>query len=304
MYCIFNTKYIQKFQKMFNPDKIWFFIEVIIKRLIFRKSICPFCKTAYRRQYRTIDSKYIFLKLIECGQCGLFYRVPTSNQLCSVRFYQKRYKQGYTTDLPNEIQLKKLLAQNFIKTSRDYSRFINLFKDLNIENGSRIIDYGCSWGYGVYQLQKAGYNTTGFEISYTRAAYGNNELNLNIYSQLNDISGLFDIFFSSHVLEHVQDLNQTIEFGMAHLKSEGYFIAITPNGSLAYKNFYPKAYHKSWGKVHPLLLNENFFIKNFINRPCFICGFSSYQKYLGKWDGQTLLIGDLNDFELLIIFKK
>jgi len=69
---------------------------------------------------------------------------------------------------------------------------------------------------------------------------------LKVYSSLADIEGTFDIFFSSHVLEHVSSVRDTIQFGMNLLKNNGLFIALTPNGSKEFQSSNFESWNKLW----------------------------------------------------------
>ncbi len=56
-------------------------------------------------------------------------------------------------------------------------------------------------------------------------------LHQNVVSNFEDVSGKFDVFFSSHVLEHVPDLRKVFEYAASVLRRGGIFVAFTPNGS-------------------------------------------------------------------------
>ncbi|GHB62892.1 class I SAM-dependent methyltransferase [Persicitalea jodogahamensis] len=98
-------------------------------------------------------------------------------------------------------------------------------------NDISILDYGSSWGYQSFQFLKEGYNCSSYEISKQRAEFGNNKLRLNIQTDEQSLPEFNDIFFSSHVIEHVPSPSKMIKLGTKLLKENGYFIEISPNGS-------------------------------------------------------------------------
>ena len=127
---------------------------------------------------------------------------------------------------------------------------------------AKVLDYGCSWGYGVYQLCTAGYNTVGYEISVPRMRYGIEKLGITGFTDVGKITGDLDVFFSAHVLEHVPDLNAVFDVAKKLLKPGGIFIAVTPNGSVSFRKKMPFNFHRLWGKVHPILLTDEFITAN------------------------------------------
>src|SRR5258706_1700507 len=234
----------------------------IRKSLLNRKSICPNCK--YHLEHsKPIDRKYIVTKLVACPMCSILVRLPTDDDQESNQFYQEEYTQGYTTDCPSEDILQQLIKTNFEGTERDYTRYIRFFEFLGIAKTSKVLDFGCSWGYGLFQFAKHGYRAEGFEVSRPRANYGREKMSLTISSKSEEIKGKFDVIFSAHVLEHLSDFSEINDLYKNNLADGGYFVAITPNGSHDFYVADYKAYHQLWGKVHPVLLTDKFGKKNF-----------------------------------------
>jgi 2-polyprenyl-3-methyl-5-hydroxy-6-metoxy-1,4-benzoquinol methylase len=195
----------------------------------------------------------------------LLYRAPTSSEEENQKYYQEEYRQGYTTDMPSPVELERLLATGFIGTERDYSDKIAVLKALSSKSGDALFDYGCSWGYGSWQLAKSGFQVTGFEISEPRAAYAREYLGINVISKLseinkaNDLIGKFDFFFSCHVVEHVPSVSAVLDLAFHFLKPRGLLVVFTPNGSLAYRNTNPTVWHTFWGFVHTNFLDDVYY---------------------------------------------
>ena len=154
--------------------------------------------------------------------------------------------------MPTEEELSELKSQEFNAGSdRSIARLLPIFEAAagKIQD-TKIVDYGTSWGYISYQLKKVGMNVQSYEISRPRANYGNQNLGLNIVSNVNELKGENDVFFSSHVIEHVPSVSKMIEIGKSVLSKDGVFIAICPNGSPMRKAMHPKNHHSAWGQVH------------------------------------------------------
>src|SRR5262249_9316491 len=126
---------------------------------------CPNCGHA---NSEIIDCKYVVSQLRRCNHCKLMFRTPTDHPAKNQQFYEREYAQGFTTDVPSASELQSLKSNNFAETEKDYSYYVNVLKRLGLRNGARIFDFGCSWGYGSYQLMAAGYNVTSFEVDRTR----------------------------------------------------------------------------------------------------------------------------------------
>ena len=173
---------------------------------------------------------------------------------------------------------------------------------------SNLFDYGCSWGYGSFQLKKI-FNVVSYEISTPRAEYAKRKLNINVLNSsdlknIDKIKNNFEFFFMSHVLEHLPKPNKILKFGLNLLKKDGFLVCFTPNGSIEHKKN-NKNWSKLWGMVHPNMIDENFYKSIF----------ADYKYYIGSvpYDmeniqnfvrGNEIMIDNLSGKELMIIVKK
>jgi 2-polyprenyl-3-methyl-5-hydroxy-6-metoxy-1,4-benzoquinol methylase len=282
-------------------QKIKYFIDSFLATG--QKPECPFCKN---HDLKELDRKYLVTRLMECQTCHLYFRYPVDRKEENFEFYQKEYveQDQIATVLPDEHALNDMIATNFSNTSKNGDRFLNLFARLfPAEKSLRIVDYGCSWGYLAYQFAKAGHEVQGYEISRSRALYGINWLNLQISTDENALTGNNQIFFSSHVIEHHPDISAMVKLAEKLLAPGGYFIAVSPNGSAAFRQKNPAAFHQAWGKVHPNYLNGDFY-KYLFRDWSFYIGSSPFNMGnihpLQKGDSR---VDDLSGEELLVIAK-
>tara|TARA_Y100000389_G_scaffold185881_1_gene205704 strand:- start:698 stop:1612 length:915 start_codon:yes stop_codon:yes gene_type:complete len=293
------------------------YLKISLKKFILNKGyVCPSCNS---KHLSTIERKYLISSLKRCKNCELLFRAPTTTHEENKIFYQEDYSEGFTTDCPNNEELEILKNNNFISTDKDYTRYIEILKKIKNEynhNNLKLFDYGCSWGYGSYQLQKE-FNVTSYEVSLPRARYAIEKLNINVLNQkelekLENTENVFDIFFMSHVLEHLPNPKKTLEFAMKVLKKDGYLISFTPNGSFAHKKL-AKNWSQLWGNVHPNFIDEKFYSKHFENNKYYIGSTSRLKKKPFFYDQPTIenflkapsqLIDDISGAELLIMAKK
>jgi hypothetical protein len=154
---------------------------------------------------RTVSRKYLITELRRCAECELMFRVPVDDAETSRRFYcNGSYRQGFTTDLPDAAALERLKATNFRDSPKDYSVYVSVLDALGLGPGDFLFDFGCSWGYGAYQLEVHGFRVVAHEISADRRAYAAERLGIKF---IGDLDGLepghslferFDCFFSAH----------------------------------------------------------------------------------------------------------
>ena len=262
---------------------------------------CPNCGSL---RNKIIKRKYLVTTLRECQKCFLLFRAPTTTTKENKKFYQEKYIAGYTTDCPNDEELKKLINTNFDTTERSYKEYIEILKLIHQEKNPKILDFGCSWGYGSYQLNKSGFDVESYEISESRRKFKKEKLNIKTIDNLDNIKDeYFDIFFSSHVLEHVPNLNYILNLANRITKKNGLFIAFTPNGSFSHKKKNSN-WNKLWGMVHPNFLNEIFY-KNYFKDHKYYISSNSYNidNIKNFINGNKNFCDNLEGEELLIIVK-
>jgi hypothetical protein len=67
------------------------------------------------------------------------------------------------------------------------------------------------------------------------------------------------------VLEHVPAVSHFFSYAHKKLKKAGLFLALTPNGSEAFRSRQKKSWNKLWGMVHPNFLDDRFYKKAYPN---------------------------------------
>lgn len=191
------------------------------------------------------------------------YRYPKDHAEKSREFYQNTYREGMTTDFPDQSELEGLLDSNFTNTEKDFSEKINLVH--RFSPGLNLLDFGCSWGYGLYQFQRAGFNAIGFEISEQRARYGREKLGVQILSNSQELGDLrpasFDVIFSNHVLEHLSTPRIAFEVFDRLLAEEGTLLIFVPNCGGVNATRYGVRWGPMIGEKHVLALTAKYFSK-------------------------------------------
>lgn len=189
---------------------------------------CPYCQSTTTE---IVGRKYLVLQLRKCASCNLMFRWPKDTVAVNRAFYQRKYQESLTTELPDPATVTQMKKTQFRGTQKDFADKVAVLQA--VVPAGRVLDFGCSWGYGTFQLQQAGYQVVGFEISQPRAAFGREYLSVNIiddYATLDQYPpASFDVIFSSHVLEHLPDFTGVFERFDTLLKPDGVLLLFTPN---------------------------------------------------------------------------
>lgn len=280
-----------------NPASLRYLMSAAAAKIGGRAIACPACGHS---NTECIARKHLVTELHRCELCQLLFRAPTMTAETSREFYQDAYSQGFTTDLPDEATLELLLAGKFRSTEKDYSPYVSILTSLRVPAGARLFDFGCSWGYGTWQLKAHGFDVQAFEISSPRACFARERLGLDVHDSLPPPTPSFDVFFSAHVLEHVPSVTESIDYGFSMLKPGGLFIAFTPNGSEAFRRARPWNWMKAWGLVHPNLLDDRYYQTVCANRRHLITSSPYATRELGQWRAGSInrTVGDLAGDEL------
>ncbi len=269
----------------------------------FRPAACPYCSD---KLLTIIDKKYWVTKLVECNNCQLRFRLPTDRDTDRDKFYNSIYKQkGITTDLPSPEELKHLMATKFNNTIRSVDRVKDILISLNGPlAGKSILDFGCSWGYISWQFQELGMHVQGFEIGKNRAEYGRKNLGVDIVGDKTQLNKNFNFVFSSHVIEHLNDINAYVTISFEKLDEGGFIVIICPNGSDDLMQGTFPVFHNFWGQVHPNMLSSAFYKTVFKDRPFYISSSPYNLIGISNWDQITQVTEMNGGDELLCIVKK
>jgi 2-polyprenyl-3-methyl-5-hydroxy-6-metoxy-1,4-benzoquinol methylase len=272
-----------------------------------RSTQCPNCGGI---SSHLVSRKYLVTELRRCAQCALMFRLPADSIEESLTFYNDgSYRQDFTTDLPDDAMLDRLMAANFRGSPKDYKVYIAMLDALGLRPGDSLFDFGCSWGYGVYQLRRRGFRVTAHEISAARRAYAADRLGIEFIEDLDALEPehplfeSFDCFFSAHVLEHVPCPRQIFEWAGKLLRPGGLFVSFTPNGSKAHRRR-NQQWNKLWGQVHPNLIDDRFLRRSFVEWPRLLTSAPYICEAVERPRSGETLLGSLDGSELMFAAVK
>ena len=265
----------------------------------FQEKKCPYCGV---KESMVIDRKYVVTKLLKCKNCQLNFRFPKDTS----RFLEKFYQSDYSVDthiitkMPSDSELMKQMDENFETNVRNVVKYI---RAINNKNNLKVLDYGCSWGYTLFQLKKEGYDVQGYEISKPRASFGK-KLNVEIVTSTDEIRNDNDIIICSHVIEHLSDIKSFFQIVASKLKKDGILIVWCPNGSDEYRKREPEIFHVNWGFLHPNYIDIQFVTFALKQHPFLILTGDWYydETVIQNWNKYTQQVpGSKDGKELLFI---
>jgi len=224
-----------------------------LSRIATADTTCPACGSA---STRVVDRKYLVTSLLECLSCRLRFRIPKEEPGEANNFYQDTYREGMTTQMPPDDILKLFMLNKFIGTEKNFAPYIDVCLAAGLQPGARILDFGCSWGYGSWQFRQAGFEVFSSEISRPRREYARTKLDCRMLENPASVAGTIDCFFSAHVIEHLPDPGILFAMAQSAITNSGIIVTFCPNGDP--QSEWSDHYSDLWGRKHPLVITPAF----------------------------------------------
>ncbi|MDD2676315.1 MAG: class I SAM-dependent methyltransferase [Methylacidiphilaceae bacterium] len=282
--------------------RIRFAISCLEKQLGGQARSCPFCGS---RETVFLERKHLLLELRRCPKCDLQFRWPKDTLSDNDGFYQNMYEEGAVTALPASETIALLRKTNFGGSPMDFSDRITILESL-LPSG-KVLDYGSSWGYAVYQLIRAGYDAIGWELSRPRAEFGRKMLEVPVEADWSAIErrAPFDGILSSHVLEHLPSPRLAFDAFFRLLGPGGWVLILVPNGGGKNARELGVRWGPTIGEKHCSALTASFFAKNLVTfgfePPRFASRFGREAVSMLPWDDD---LRKLEGDELLIAARR
>lgn len=195
-----------------------------------------------------------------CSFCGFRFVNPRPTKKEIGRYYQSDEYISHNAKGYNPTNIIYKIARFFAIRAK-YSLISTATK------GTRLLDIGCGTGEVLAYCRKKGFAVQGVEPSASTRNLAISQKKLDIKETIEEIgSGQFDCITMWHVLEHVHDLNQTLDQIISMLKPEGKLIIALPNSdspdAKEYKEFWaaydvPRHLHHFTSKTFQALVNNH-----------------------------------------------
>jgi SAM-dependent methyltransferase len=173
--------------------------------------------------------KKLSYDVVACRECGFLYadNVPSQKEMNG--HYKNSEKYTYNASLPRG--LERLYGQVYAALS---CFIVHRYRDIP-KSELRIMDIGCSIGHILHLLQREGYRSVmGIEPSQeccrlAKAKYGLSLFN-GVLSEY-PVQAKYQMVLLTGVLEHIRDLNTTIQEARHLLAEDGTLAILVPNAA-------------------------------------------------------------------------
>lgn len=199
--------------------------------------ICPVCDNNHFTNQMICEDHAISnekFALQSCTKCNFLITTPRPDKNNIGKYYDT---ENYLSHHDKKIDLFTLVYT--------WVRNINLRYKYKIikehKKEGMILDFGCGTGSFLEFMKTKNWKCLGVEVN-DDARKECLKKELEVYANLNNIHEKFDLITAWHVLEHVRDLNETIEKLLEKLKKKGLLIVALPNhrslDAQTYKEFW------------------------------------------------------------------
>lgn len=220
-----------------------------------RQRTCPWCGSATLLTRGRKAAGLVALR--QCVDCALLHTSPMYVPAQSAAFYDVCYDQHEVVAVPDADTLATLKAGAFRGHPRDAWPLLAALRAQFAGTAlPTLLDFGCSWGYLLFQAQAAGFLASGVESARTRGDFARHRLGATVCAGLAELpeTARFDVVHCAHTLEHLSDLRVQWPALLARVAPGGWLLVEVPDVD--------PVRNPDWasllGAVHPLGLNRRF----------------------------------------------
>ncbi|GHN00032.1 hypothetical protein WSM22_15210 [Cytophagales bacterium WSM2-2] len=202
-------------------------------------SVCPICSgnsfTDFLicKDYTTSQENFTLKK---CSACGFTVTDPSPDECSIGNYYLSEKYISHTGGGKSLIDRIYLAARNIALGNK--RRIIQ-----RSSNGNTILDFGCGTGEFLKEMKDNGWQVCGVEPSDIANAKASDNTKTKVYKSLRDIEQKnIDVITLWHVLEHVHDLNGTLQNFVNLMSNSGTIFIAVPN----LESYDAKFYQSHW----------------------------------------------------------
>lgn len=255
---------------------------------------CPLCNGIAMLTYKDMLGymEGSLFDIYECSVCDASFASPfLSNEL----IYNYIYDQvdsipGYTRyGRFAELVLKvKSPLDVLANLENAYWAVRESLKDVVDKKSVSVLEIGSGLGYLTYSLNRAGYKTTGLDLSReavkkAKERYGEFYEAGDLFSVSKEREKYYDFIIMTELIEHVENPKDFIEASLFMLKDGGKLILTTPNKTKSHKGI---VWQSDVPPVHLWWLAEKSVIKiaESFSKKCEFIDFTNFTRKISEYD--------------------
>lgn len=189
---------------------------------------CPVCSAANLKNHRVVKDYSISqesFNIMICENCNFQFTNPRPNAKEIGRFYQSEEYISHSDKANSPVNFVYKFARKYALSTKK-----NLINDVAKQTKGRILDYGCGTGHFLQTMDADGWKTYGIEPNEKAREIAKTKSKVKQTLEELDLKNKkFDVISLWHVLEHIHDLNETINVLKTVLKEKGKIVIAVPN---------------------------------------------------------------------------
>ncbi|RAK63267.1 methyltransferase [Hymenobacter edaphi] len=198
---------------------------------------CPICGNSEFRPKMVVEDYSVShesFAITQCTACSLLLTNPRPDEASLGRYYESPAYISHTDTHQGLINQVYKVARKFTVRQK-----VALLAREAPRRG-RVLDYGCGTGYFLHAAKEAGWQIAGFEPNDSaRRLAEQNTAQPIAHGELSQFApASFDVITLWHVLEHILDLNATLEQLVTLLKPDGILVIAVPNAESPDAQYY------------------------------------------------------------------
>ena len=202
---------------------------------------CPVCQSQTFEEYLTVQDYTVSqeqFKIVTCKKCGFRFTNPRPEEGAIGEYYQAESYISHTNTSKGLISKIYQEVRKFTLKGK-----LNLINRLSPNKG-KLLDVGCGTGMFLNVARENGWKVNGIEpdAGARKIAEENNQIKINDEVLSSFQQETFDVISLWHVLEHIHQLNETIEWLKDRLSKDGSLIIAVPN----HESTDAKVYQEKW----------------------------------------------------------
>jgi 2-polyprenyl-3-methyl-5-hydroxy-6-metoxy-1,4-benzoquinol methylase len=229
---------------------------------LFEDSACKACGSAsapseigrvYDHEYRSVDIEF---RVVRCSECGLVYLKPRPDRSELGRIYPSSYYSYHLSANSPAPGTRPSLVQRLFQERNQKALRAKLalsgFRPASFSRPIRVLDVGCGVGaqLDMFKALLPDAELHGIEIGELAVRKTRERGHTAYHGRFEDVqlpAGYFDIVYTSHVIEHVEDPLAFLEKCNAVSSPGATIIIETPNTDCVEFDFLKG---KHWGGYH------------------------------------------------------